>query len=384
MKSLTAITIISVAVMIMASAGYYFYNNSINESSYPSYHVDMHLNTTIPVPYYPIHVNSNLTGNGTYQQLLTISDPSHYGINANGSNLAFYDGSNNTHLYAWIQSINKTSMQVWVKNYYASNVIDMQVLPSYKNLFNATGYLGDNTTNNAKYVFPAYNNNVSMNGHGAIAAIWVGGNSSGFVEDGFNYPYVSVSAGIPGGVYVSDIETEFLNTGIKIIPNIYNTTAIYANYGTSNSSDITSTTWLVNNFTSVQTLNITKAGDLEYVSYDAGYGNTGTTRIYYWEYGVDVPNGIMPTFTIGPAYHPLSSFSISSNSLVVNTTFTEHNLSAYQYYSFSPMYNGNPVWFLLDGQVGDRLSVLLDSNVSLTVQILGYSYSNVIKEVKVE
>jgi hypothetical protein len=48
------------------------------------------------------------------------------------------------------------------------------------------------------------------------------------------------------------------------------------------------------------------------------------------------------------------------------------------------MYNGNPVWFLVDRQVGDRLSVLLDSNVSLTVQILGYSYSNIIKEVKVE
>jgi hypothetical protein len=92
----------------------------------------------------------------------------------------------------------------------------------------------------------------------------------------------------------------------------------------------------------------------------------------------------MPTFIIGSAYHPLSSFSISSNSLVVNTTFTERNLTAYQYYAFSPVWNQNPVWFLVDGQVGDRLSVLLDSNVSLTVQILGYSYSNVIKEVKVE
>ena len=69
---------------------------------------------------------------------------------------------------------------------------------------------------------------------------------------------------------------------------------------------------------------------------------------------------------------------------MVNTTFEEHNLTGYQYYSFSPVYNGNPVWFLVNGQVGDRLSVLLDGNVSLTVQILGYSYSNVIKEVKVE
>ena len=185
MKSLTAITIISVAVMIMASAGYYFYNNSINESSYPSYHVDMHLNATNLTSYYPIHVNSNLTGNGTYQQLLTISDPSHYGINANGSNLAFYDGSNNTHLYAWIQSINSTSMQIWVKNYNASNIIDMQVLPSYKDLFNATGYLGEapqlSTTygkyDNGKYVFNFYTDwkNNTFTGTGTIST---GGDSN--------------------------------------------------------------------------------------------------------------------------------------------------------------------------------------------------------------
>ena len=143
MKFLTAIVTVSLVIMITASAGYYFYNSSVNNSSYPSYHVDMHLNTTIPVPYYPIHVNSNLTGNGTYQQLLTFSDPSHYGINANGSNLAFYDGSNNTHLYAWIQSMNNTSMQIWVKNFNGSSTINMQVLPSFENLFSATGYLGE-------------------------------------------------------------------------------------------------------------------------------------------------------------------------------------------------------------------------------------------------
>jgi hypothetical protein len=222
-----------------------------------------------------------------------------------------------------------------------------------------------------------------MNGHGAIAAIWVGGTSSGFVQDG-DYPGFSADSGYLGGVFVGDTCSSTFVLGQKIIPNIYNTTAIYENYGTANSTDIISTTWLINNLTSIQTINISKPGDLEYASYDGGYANANTTRIYYWEYGVDVPNGIMPIFTIGPVYHPLSSFSISSNSLVVNTTFTEHNLTAYQYYAFSPEYNGNPVWFLVDGQVGDRLSVLLDSNVSLTIQILGYSYSNVIKEVKVE
>ena len=63
-----------------------------------------------------------------YQQLITIKDPNKYGINANGSNIAFYDGSNQTELYAWEQSVNSTNITVWVKNYNDSSVIDMQLL----------------------------------------------------------------------------------------------------------------------------------------------------------------------------------------------------------------------------------------------------------------
>ena len=103
--------------------------------------VDSLINST-QLNEYPITLTGVPNGTGTYQQLITVEDPSKYGINANGSNIGFYDGSNNTHLYAWIQSINSTSMQVWVKNYYGNSVIDMQVLPSFENLFSATGYLG--------------------------------------------------------------------------------------------------------------------------------------------------------------------------------------------------------------------------------------------------
>ena len=45
----------------------------------------------------------------TYQQLLTISNPSQYGINKAGSNIQF-TAPNGTLLYAWIQSINSSSM----------------------------------------------------------------------------------------------------------------------------------------------------------------------------------------------------------------------------------------------------------------------------------
>ena len=111
---------------------------------------------------YPIYLTGVPKGNGTYQQLITINNYSKYGINDNGSNIAFYDASNLTHLYAWIQSINATSMQVWIKNYNISHIIDMQILPSFENLFNANGYIGEapqlssiyGEYFNAKKVFP--------------------------------------------------------------------------------------------------------------------------------------------------------------------------------------------------------------------------------------
>ena len=102
---------------------------------------------------YPITINSPPSGTGNYQQLLTISNPSQYGINKAGSNIQF-SAPNGTLLYAWIQSMNSSSMQVWVKNYYGNSVIDMQVLPSFENLFSENGYLGYSRQYfNAPYVF---------------------------------------------------------------------------------------------------------------------------------------------------------------------------------------------------------------------------------------
>ena len=105
---------------------------------------------------YPITLSNVPSGNGTYQQLLTISNPSQYGINSAGSNIQFVAG-NGTLLYAWIQSINSTAMQVWVKNFKGSSTIDMQVLPSFENLFSLNGNLGISTIpseNNVQKVFP--------------------------------------------------------------------------------------------------------------------------------------------------------------------------------------------------------------------------------------
>ena len=88
------------------------------------------------------------------QQLLTINDPSKYGINTAGSNIQF-SASNGTLLYAWIQSINSSAIQVWVKNYNGSSTINMEVLPSFENLFSSNGYLGSGREYfNAYKIFP--------------------------------------------------------------------------------------------------------------------------------------------------------------------------------------------------------------------------------------
>ena len=93
-------------------------------------------------------------GKGMYQQLININLSYPYGINSNGSNILFKDGSNNTFLYAWIQSINATNLQVWIKNYNNSFFIEMSIFPQYENLFSATGYLGYGREYfNAPYVF---------------------------------------------------------------------------------------------------------------------------------------------------------------------------------------------------------------------------------------
>ena len=120
---------------------------------------------------YPITITGAPTGTGYYQQLINVSNPSHYGINTAGSNVMFA-ASNGTQEYAWIQSINSTVMQVWVKAYNGSSQIDMQVFPQFENLFSATGHIGEapqlstvyNASNNMlnvfKYAF-AFSNHIS-------------------------------------------------------------------------------------------------------------------------------------------------------------------------------------------------------------------------------
>jgi hypothetical protein len=413
--------------MIMASAGYYFYNNSINESSYPSYHVDMHLNTTIPVPYYPIHVNSNLTGNGTYQQLLTLSDPSHYGINANGSNLAFYDGSNNTHLYAWIQSVNNTSMQIWVKNYNTSNIIDMQVLPSYKDLFNATGYLGEAPQLSSVYgeYFNApevFNNSTSPNA-------WdFAGTSlpSGFTTSGTNYTFSDGLNNYPnnGITYTptdgfGDYANAILGQNMTIVPGQYgNAQSSYYDFynGTTTNGEGAWPTTHGNTLFLISrgTTNNGTSATLFYNNTFSEYIHVGKNvklyipaHNYYAEQSIGLTNQInfqisnqlqtqtdqhvyyliftsiyildVPTFTIGTFTNMTDHADASylSNSITIPMpNWFNLTLKAYTNYSFTFHYNNTPLYFTYDGLINNTIYTgFLDSNLTLDIHFIALGYS---------
>jgi hypothetical protein len=378
MKGSALFGILVVSILIMGGSFYYFHAQ--DQKILPKYSISLDFKDNLSFnASYPITLSGVPSGSGTYQQLITIKDPSKYGINANGSNIAFYDGSNQTELYAWEQTINSTAIQVWVKNYNGSSTIDMRVLPFNKNLFNATSYLGEAPQLSATYgqydngikVFPYYENySIGQNISSAHISIENTGTvtfKNELIVNSTNYERLMITEQFPGGtyyVYVSQVQSGgYLLVWMEAAYSVNSTFGSYIN------------TPSIENFYDANS-------SRPYPAFSAISPYDNLT--IQWSFVEMTPNGIMPTFTIGSAYHPLSSFSISSNSFVLNTTFMEHNLTGYQYYAFSPIYEGNPVWFVVNGQVGDRLSVLLDSNVSLTVQILGYSYSNVIKEVKVE
>ena len=318
------ITVIVSFVVIVSMSLFIVNSNSISINGFNSDTVITGSNNS-----YLITLKGVPSGNGTYQQLITINNYSKYGINTEGSNIAFYDGSNLTHLYAWIQSINITTIQIWIKNYNDSSKIDMQVLSKFENLFNSTGYLGDNTTNNAKYVFSIHNANVSINGNGFIGAYYIGGNDSTLFYNQINYPSVSSYAwgltltcsGSYLFTYTSASNYYVKGSTLTHIP--FNTTNIYASWGTANTTDIIGMNWLVDGNYGEQIGNITKQGNLEYVNYASGYARPNGIMINYWVYGLNIArNGIMPTFTIVSLYHSVdfkllgSSFSSLWNIMI--------------------------------------------------------------------
>ena len=263
------------------------------------------------------------TGTGTYQQLLTI-DPAAYGINPQGSNVLFYD-PNGTELYAWLQSINSTSASYWIKNFNGSSTINMQVLPSFENLFSATGYLGEapqlsstyGEYDNGKDIFPIYYNFATNTGNllvpsGAIYSI----------NNGLNY----------------SSNTTVLSSNALLTPFSPN--------------------WI--DYTEIENVKVSGYGNSEgngYVSFAGERANSGSTgyQSYVEAYssGLDMYNyngtpgsgvvfsGINDNFfnVIWGSYSNSSSYVEYNNKITYNLLATEpNNINNLQWYTYSNYY----------------------------------------------
>ena len=103
---------------------------------------------------YNISIHNSPSGNGYYQQLITLKNYSIYNINSNGSN--FYVAyENNTLIYSWIQNINKTVITLWSKILNGTSEIKIDVYNNKTNLFSSNGHIGiaDTSTDNGILVF---------------------------------------------------------------------------------------------------------------------------------------------------------------------------------------------------------------------------------------
>lgn len=327
------ITIMVSLVVIVSMSLFIVNSNSISISGFNSDTVITGSNNS-----YLITLKGVPSGNGMYQQLITINNYSKYGINDNGSNIEFFDYSNYTHLYAWIQSINLTLMQVWIKNYNDSSIINMRVLSSFENLFSVNGYLGVNaqfgdsrSLDNMKMVFPvAYY--FSGNGNLNTSSIWNNngyGADSGIYNNGLTLTdqsyqtkaiYNSIDSGVIFEIAYTQNNTSDENNRVGFTDNfilnkyqlqLYNGSASVFSNGVYNSyigfnyyriSNPTNGTfkWYENN-TLLSTLSITNEINMNNLLLQALYAGFQfkVNYIAYYNSG-----GSMPSFTIGGSlYH---------------------------------------------------------------------------------
>jgi len=110
---------------------------------------------------------SNDTSNvsGYYQQVITLTNYSYYGINTNASNFYIKD-NNGSDLYSWIQFHNSSTLTFWTKVPYGTREIYLNILSKNVSILSSNGYLGNAnfSTNNIRYVFPSYVTNYNYTG----------------------------------------------------------------------------------------------------------------------------------------------------------------------------------------------------------------------------
>ena len=384
MKFKIKIMIIVSFLAIVSMSFFIVHNNSVSVSSIQPDNVITGSNNS-----YLITLKGVPSGNGTYQQLITLNNYSKYGINDNGSNIEFFDYSNYTHLYAWIQSINATSMQVWIKNYNDSSKIDMQILSKFENLFNVNGYLGDAPNLSLTYgeYFNApkvFGNSTSPNAldfkNGSLPNNFVAALNSGSytISDGFyttttssnaEVIYYNISIENPYAIlygFTSSFHTPTGNTGnnylvfgsqannqyqadfANVPGSAYLTYPVSGNYNTISPVSVPNpnvqslmvrgnltTTFLYYNDSLINSYksNFFPAGNEPFLTsnYEAGVSSPTISYFIFMNY----PNSNMPTFTIVSLYHSVdfkllgSPFSSLWNIMVNGTTYQADSSNIY-------------------------------------------------------
>jgi hypothetical protein len=339
---------------------------------------------------YPITINSPPSGTGDYQQLVNITYPSQYGINTAYSNFQFAL-SNDTLLYAWTQDANSSVMQVWVKMPFDTSTIYLQVLPSFENVLSATGYTGEapqlsptyGEYDNGASVFVHYNNfagttlpsDYYVTSNGGTYSV----NNGVFLEDyylsstfaynssyaiygimkfsaigtvsQFNYRFGYVSDNdnflVIGGTsssttsYVTNYDPSTGNSYFAPIPNFYNQTAFLGLWAND------TTTFGMVNGNIYQNSNdfYNPSGSTSNIGIEALYENA-TVEVYALMVGNALPDGVMPTTSIG------SGSAFQANATIENATYQhyanfgadQYNLSQGEYtYDIPDSFNSNYV-----------------------------------------
>jgi hypothetical protein len=90
---------------------------------------------------YVATLSTTVSGSGYYQQYISISNYSNYGINSDASNFEFTT-SGGTTLYSWVEAIGTSTTTVWVKIPYGTKTLNLMVYDATDNVLSSSGYAG--------------------------------------------------------------------------------------------------------------------------------------------------------------------------------------------------------------------------------------------------
>ena len=262
---------------------------------------------------YTIVLKNMPSGTGTYQQLLDIKDYSTYGINDNASNIAFYDSSNDTQLYAYVQNINATFTEIWIKNYNVSSQITMSVYSTSTDLFAYNGYLGNDTYSNGNKIFDYFcnfNGTVTPSGYDTAVKDTGTTESSGSykVDNGLTLTYTT-NTYQTNWVFYSTADYNTSNYAFAWYGSVFNISGITgANSGFGFDYNSGNSYFSDDGVVTDSGIYYVAGSDNISTGYDLGSGNLGTNLYITYTNNTDVFEGIA-------GYNGLSTYHSSGSAV---------------------------------------------------------------------